>query len=176
MAGIQIGIHISRWSVAPVYGNDLVCSRRNEAQTRITVSDHSATSGLTIALIAKYALLVVAALTLPIFIFKIFIIPLKILVGLKAISLLNSLLLGTLLLKSKFGKYAWGGIGLPNPGPGPGPGYPYPGASAASSASSSASSSAASDSLERDEYVDIVQPGEDLKRILEYVKTRNKNW
>lgn len=161
---------IHRWSVAPAYGNDLVCSRRNEAQTRITVSDHSSSSGLTIALIVKYALLVLAALTLPIFIFKIFIIPFKLLVGLKAISLLNSVLLGTLLLKSKIGKFGW---------PGMGPGYPYPGAAPASSASSSASassSSASSDSLERDEYVDIVQPGEDLKRILEYVKTRNKNW
>lgn len=154
------------WAIAPVYpsGNDLVCQRQRDAATHITVTDHATTAGISIALIVKWALLVLAALALPVFIFKVFIIPFKVLLGLKAISLVNSLLLAALLFKAKFSKLYGGG-------------FPYPGAvPGGSSSSSSSSSSAAADSFERDEYVDVVQPGDDIKRLLEYVRKRNKNW
>lgn len=147
----------------------MVCTRRGDhSQTRITVSDH-ATTGLTVALLVKWGLAVLAAIFLPIFLFKIFIVPFKILLGLKAISLLNSLLLGSLLLKYKFSKPFYG--------------YPIAGtvpASSASSSSSASSAAATSHSLELSDetadYVDVVRPNEDLRRILNMVKKRNKNW
>lgn len=159
--------------------NDLVCTRRGDhTQTRITVSDHGETNGLKIALIIKYGLAILAALILPVLLFKLFILPFKILLGLKAISLLNSLLLGSLLLKYKFSKpFYYGGMG------GSTPGYPIPGtvpgSSSSSSSSASASSAAAGNSLELSDeadYVDVVRPNEDLRRILNFVKKRNKNW
>lgn len=83
--------------------SELVCTRRGDhQQTRITVSDnkeHEIKTGLSIALIIKYLLILLAALLLPALFFKLFILPFKILLGLKAISLLNSLLLGALLLR-----------------------------------------------------------------------------
>lgn len=148
----------------------MVCTRRGDtSQTRITVSDHS-TTGLTLALILKWGLAVLAAFFLPVLFLKFFILPLKVLLGLKAISLLNSLLLGSLLLKYKFSKpYGYPIIGT------------VPGSGASSSSASSASSAAAtSHSLELDQdgsdYIDVVRPNEDLRRILNYVKKRNQNW
>lgn len=169
-----------RWAVvnSPGYpSSDLVCTRRGDTQTRVTVTDHHP-SGLTIALIIKYGLLVLAAFTLPIIIFKLFIIPFKILLGLKAISLLNSVLLGSILYKYKFSKYRppLGGY------PGQFPAGIGPGAASSSSSSSAASSAASANSFEANlsddvsDYVDVVRPNEDLKRILNYVKKRNKNW
>lgn len=53
----------------------------------------------------KYGLLFLAALTLPLILFKMFILPMALLTGLKMISLVNSLLLGSLLLKYKHGQH-----------------------------------------------------------------------
>lgn len=121
---------------------------------------------------AKYAFILFAAFWLKAILFKLLIIPLKVLIGLKAISFINSLLLGALLYKSKFKKSY-----IPYPyGAAPATTAPLAGTTpAAAAASSAASSSAASDPFD-DEYVDVVRPGEDLKRILDYVKKRNKNW
>lgn len=129
----------ARWAVvnAPIT-SDLVCTRRGDhSQTKITVSDHN--NGLTAALLIKYGLVLLAALVLPMIIFKVFVLPFKILLGLKAISVLNSLLLGSLLLRYKFSKpYAVAAQ----------PGY-IPGTiPATSSSSSSSSASAAGNSLE----------------------------
>lgn len=129
---------------------------------------------LNIALFAKYAFILFVAFWVKAFLFKLLIIPLKVLIGLKAISFINSLLLGALLLKSKFRKsYGY----MPYPiSTAPGSTAPLPGTvPAAASSSSSSSAASAADPFE-DEYVDVVRPGEDLKRILDYVKRRNKNW
>lgn len=149
----------------------MVCTQRKDtSQTRITVSDHS-TTGLTLALILKWGLAVLAALFLPVLLFKLFILPFKVLLGLKAISLLNSLLLGTLLLKYKISKpYGYPIIGT----------VPGSGDSSSSSASSPSSAGATSHSLELNQdssdYIDVIRPNEDLRRILNFVKERNKNW
>lgn len=160
-----------RWSFInspPPANSDLVCTRRGDtSQTRITVSDHSST-GLTLALILKWGLAVLAAFSLPVLFFKFFILPFKVLLGLKAISLLNSLLLGSLLLKDKFSKP----YGYPIIGSVPGTGI--------TSSASSAGDAATSHSLELDQdgtdYIDVVRPNEDLRRILNWVKKRNQNW
>lgn len=135
-----ISSQMCRWAIvnSPIT-SDLVCTRRGDhSQTKITVSDHN--TSLTTALLIKYALILLAAVTLPVIIFKVFILPFKILLGLKAISLLNSLLLGSLLLKYKFsGHDHHGGGGYPIMGTVPG---------STTSSSSSSSSSAAANSLE----------------------------
>ncbi|XP_055325552.1 uncharacterized protein LOC129579469 [Sitodiplosis mosellana] len=126
----------NEWSIvnAPLT-SDLVCTRRGDhSQTKITVSDHN--TGLTVALLIKYGFVLLAALALPVILFKVFVLPFKILLGLKAISLLNSLLLGSLLLKYKFSK-PYGGHGGYIPGT-------IPGSTTAASSSSSSSSSAVS--------------------------------
>lgn len=162
--------------------NDLVCTRRSEAQTHITVSEPSTSAApfLNFALMAKYALILFLAFVVKALLFKLLIIPLKLLIGLKALSFINSLLLGALLFKAKFRKsygYQYPFTGMPMPPAIPGTVVPMPGTTpaAATSSSSSSSAAAASDAFD-DEYVDVVRPGEDLKRILDYVKKRNKNW
>lgn len=192
--------HCYRWAFpsGAESSNDLVCTRRNDhSSTKITVSDHQ--SGLKAAVLIKYGLILLAVLFFPILFFKIFILPFKILVGLKAISLLNSLLLGSLLLKQKFSKFGAlnglangsGGVGMPG----------ALGVLGSPAASSSSSASAASNNLELlrydltknqtpnfnskslvfssddpSDYVDVIRPGEDLKRLLKLVKKKNRNW
>lgn len=186
--------------------NDLVCTRRGESQTRITVSDHGNSNwAVSAALLVKYGLMVLAALAFPFLIFKLFILPFKLLIGLKAMSFINSLLLGTLLYKfqdqseNNNNNYN-GGIGGPyfppgsGPIPGTNPGVSGTGISFIGSGSNDASGSIGSpfsvnkilngdDNLSQDEddednsdYVDVVGPDEDVKRILDMVRNRNKNW
>lgn len=90
---------------API-SNDVICTRRGDysTSTKVTeVHEHPSSNPLTIALGFKYGLILLAALTVPIIIFKMFILPMAILTSLKMISLVNSLLLGSLLLKYKWG-------------------------------------------------------------------------
>lgn len=85
--------------------SDLVCTRRGDyGSHKVAVNDHDSSSSLTFALILKYGLILMAALALPLILFKLVFLPLAILFGLKAATLLNSFLLGSLLYKYKFWK------------------------------------------------------------------------
>lgn len=92
--------------VSTPISNDIVCTRRGDysTSTKITeVHDNNQNDNhLTVALAFKYGLLLLAALSLPVILFKMFILPMAILTSLKMISLVNSLLLGSLLLKYKW--------------------------------------------------------------------------
>lgn len=86
--------------------HDIVCVRRGDysPSPKATESHDSQSSNqLTIAIAFKYGLLLLAALTVPVILFKMFIIPMALLASLKLISLVNSALLGSLLLKYKWG-------------------------------------------------------------------------
>lgn len=188
---------ISSWSstqpIATARGSDLVCTRRGDT-TRITVSEpwH-----VPFGSIIKYGLLVLAALTLPVILFKLFVLPFKLLLGLKAISFLNSLLLGTLIYKfsdshtygstSVIDSVSSGGFPVVT---GPLPGT-LPGSSVSVTGSGSSSSSISGvkvhnshnnhhdhddDDEDDSDYVDVVGPDEDVERILNLVRRKNKNW
>lgn len=179
---------ISSWSstqpIGTARGSDLVCTRRGDT-TRITVSEpwH-----IPFGTIIKYGLFVLAALTLPVLIFKLFILPFKLLLGLKAISFFNSLLLGTLLYKfSEGGNY--GGTTTVIDSTGSGGGFPLvsgplpgtlPGTSVSITSSGSSSSSGLKTQNDEDDedsdYVDVVGPDEEVERILNLVRKKNKNW
>lgn len=187
---------ISSWSSTQPVGTargDLVCTRRGDT-TRITVQDNW---HLPLAQIIKYGLFVLAALTLPVLIFKLFILPFKVLLGLKAISFFNSLLLGTLLYKfsdshhhhhGSVGGIGGGGIPVVDSGSGsfpivsgPLPGT-LPGTSISVTGSGSSSTSSGlkvqnnDDDSDDSDYVDVVGPDEEVERILNLVRRKNKNW
>lgn len=93
-----------RLALSSLSSSDLSCTRRGDySSTKVSTNDHT-TSGLTFALLFKYALMLLAALALPLIFFKLFILPMTILFGLKAATLLNSFLLGSLLYKYKYWK------------------------------------------------------------------------
>lgn len=162
-----------------------MCTRRGDT-TRITVSEpwH-----IPFGTIIKYGLLVLAALTLPVLIFKLFILPFKLLLGLKAISFFNSLLLGTLLYKFSESGGHYGGTttlidssgsgGFPvvsGPLPGTLPGTSVSITGSGSSSSSSGLKVQNDDDDEDSDYVDVVGPDEEVERILNLVRKKNKNW
>lgn len=138
--------------------------------------------------IIKYGLFVLAALTLPVLIFKLFILPFKLLLGLKAISFMNSLLLGTLLYK--FSEGGHGGTTIvdsgssgsfpivsgPLPGTLPGTSVSVTGSGSSSSLSSGIKHHDDDDDDEDSDYVDVVGPDEEVERILNLVRRKNKNW
>lgn len=169
-------------------GNDLVCTRRGDT-TRITVSEPWHVPFYSII---KYGLFVLAALTLPALIFKLIILPFKLLMGLKAISFLNSLLLGTLIYKfsdhhssSSSSIIDSGSSGSFPVVTGPLPGT-LPGTSVSVTGSGSSSSSGFKVHNKHDndddddgndsDYVDVVGPDEEVERILNLVRRKNKNW
>lgn len=206
----QFHFHIFRcsWSatqpIGTARGSDLVCTRRGDT-TRITVSEPS---HFPIGSIIKYGLMAMAALIFPVLLFKLFILPFKILMGLKAISFLNSLLLGTLIYKFSEGHNygstsvvdsgSSGSIGSIGTGgfpvvTGPLPGT-LPGTSVSVTGSGGSSSSISGvkvhhgnhhkhhnndddeDDDDDSDYVDVVGPDEEVERILNLVRRKNKNW
>lgn len=88
-----------------VQGTDQVCnphqprdgqSESDSYQSTLTIKDKQPLKTISIL---KYGLIGLGLLSLPFLVFKMLILPLKILIGLKAISMANSVLLATLLYK-----------------------------------------------------------------------------
>lgn len=92
--------------VSAPLSSEIVCTRRGDYSTSTKVTEihdnPQQNSHLTVAIAFKYGLLLLAALLLPVILFKMFILPMAILTSLKMISLVNSFLLGSLLLKYKW--------------------------------------------------------------------------
>ncbi|XP_050073052.1 uncharacterized protein LOC126561151 [Anopheles maculipalpis] len=76
------------------------CKPESSSVQSISISDHSWTGiGTSIIHLLKYLIAGLAVLTLPVLLLQAFIIPLKILMGLKSVAVANTLVLGTFLWK-----------------------------------------------------------------------------
>lgn len=166
--------------------SDIVCTRRGDYSTTkvASTSDHS--TGLTMAILFKYGLMLLAALALPFVFFKLFVLPMAVLFALKKISLLNSVLLGSLLFKHKFWKHHHYNHHHTN-GPNlvtsttarPAPirntlTLRYEGVYSGIVVFFTSLILFFSD--DNEDYIDITEPDEDLTRVLKFAKKRNKKW